>query len=377
MAQLQLQLKRKRGVILFRQRTSSRPPANRGPALPPSRGIGCGAGEGTGGETTLDRMLDGWLVSSAARHKRSTHAVYETVVNRHIRPHLGNCPLTDLTPERVSVFLREKAAGSEAERPLAPSTLCGIITVLRSVLQYAESQGHSVCAWAGLTRPRAVVRPVCVLTGTEQERLTSFLLRSGTAERLGVLLCLYTGLRLGEICALKWGDISADNQLLTVRRTVQRIRNPSRGADGHKTSMIFDTPKSQSALRSIPLPSFLLPYLERQRREADCFVLTGTEKLLEPRTLQSRFKAILLQAGVRDVNFHCLRHTFATHCVELGFDPKTLSVILGHADVSVTLNTYVHPSTSRIRSCMELLGPDRASGSSRETGGRGAASQIL
>ena len=129
----QLQRKRKRGVILFRQRTSSRPPANRGPALPPSRGIGCGAGEGTGGETTLDRMLDGWLVSSAARHKRSTHAVYETVVNRHIRPHLGNCPLTDLTPERVSVFLREKAAGSEAERPLAPSTLCGIITVLISM----------------------------------------------------------------------------------------------------------------------------------------------------------------------------------------------------------------------------------------------------
>ena len=121
--------------------------------------------------------------------------------------------------------------------------------------------------------------------------------------------------------------------------------------------MVFDRPKSQSSLRSIPLPSFLLPSLRRMRRGDACFVLTGTEKLLEPRGMQRRFKQLLRDAGVREVNFHCLRHTFATSCVELGFDPKTVSMILGHADVSVTLNTYVHPSFSKLRSCMEGLGP--------------------
>ena len=316
-----------------------------------------GAAEGPDRRETMNGMIDGWLAASAARHKRSTHAAYETVADRHIRPALGGCIVSELTADQLADFLMKKAAGGRGEQPLAPSTVGSIITVLRSVLQYAEARGCSVTAWAGLARPRPAIRPVRILTGAEQARLTDFLLENGERERLGVLVCLYTGLRLGEICALKWGDISSDSGTLSVKRTVQRIKSPSPGDGGHKTTMIFDTPKSRSSLRSIPLPSFLLQLLDRQRGEDGAFLLTGTEKFLEPRTLQNHFKTFLARAGVPNVNFHCLRHTFATNCVELGFDPKTLSMILGHADVSVTLNTYVHPSFSKIRACMELLGP--------------------
>ena len=319
-----------------------KPAARRGPGAP---------------DMTVDRAVDGYLAATAARHKRSTHAAYERVAERHIRPALGPYSVSGLTPERPADFLAEKSAGTDGEPALAPSTVCGIITVLRAVLRYAEGRGCAVNAWAGLERPRPVTRPAEVLTWSEQRELAAFLVREEDPIRLGVLLCLYTGLRLGEVCALKWGDLSADGSVLSVRRTVQRIRAQGPGEQVKKTSVVFDRPKSQNALRAIPLPTFLRPRLDRLRGGSGCFLLTGTDKPLEPRVMQNHFKALLRQAGVREVNFHCLRHTFATSCVELGFDPKTVSMILGHADVSVTLNTYVHPSFSKLRSCMEGLGP--------------------
>jgi hypothetical protein len=124
-----------------------------------------------------------------------------------------------------------------------------------------------------------------------------------------------------------------------------------------KTVLVFDTPKSESSKRSIPLPTFLLENITQFSQKPNCFLLSGDpEQFIKPRTFQNHFKAMLNQAGVRDINFHALRHTFATNCINLGFDVKALSEILGHADVSVTLNTYVHPSITILRSYMERLG---------------------
>ena len=332
-------------------------PTRRRAAEPPPQGGVCPRPTGReNAQETLNRVLDKWLASSACRHKRSTHAVYETVACRHIRPDLGVYLIKAITAQQVAAFLAGKAVGSAGADPLAPSTICSIITVLRAAFRYAEANGCAVSAWEGLARPKSSARPVYVLTGDEQKQLIAYLAAEDDVERLGVLLCLYTGLRLGEICGLKWGDISEKEGILTVRRTVQRVRRADQGGNGRRTETLFGPPKSQHSARSIPLPSFLLEQLGKERQENGCFVLTGTEKFMEPRVLQNHFKTILARAGVREVNFHCLRHTFATNCVDLGFDPKTLSVILGHADVSVTLNTYVHPSLSKMRSCMELLG---------------------
>lgn len=173
---------------------------------------------------------------------------------------------------------------------------------------------------------------------------------------LGVLICLYTGLRLGEICAMKWGDISYADKSLRVRRTVQRIRAADAGPDEPKTRLVFDSPKSAHSNRVVPVPGFLLEMAESFRCADETYILTGEEdRCLDPRTYQNRFYVMLRCAGVRKVSFHTLRHTFATNCVDMGCDPKTLCEILGHSDVSITLNIYVHPSVPAKRELIEQL----------------------
>lgn len=300
---------------------------------------------------TVAGAAEEWLRRCGEHHKRSTCAAYRALVENHIINELGPLRVSEFTRERAAAYLRAKERSG-----LAPATVCGIITVLRAILRYAEGEGYVVTAWDALRRPRRNARETEVLTWEEQRRLEACLRAQPDRDKLGVLLCLYTGLRLGEVCALRWEDISPEG-VLTVRRTVQRIRNPAAGQPGQsRTIVIFDAPKSAASRRSIPIPSGLLPLLEGFRCPPECAVLTGeAEKFREPRTMQNHFKAFLRQAGVRQVNFHALRHTFATNCVQLGFDPKTLSRILGHSTVGITLDTYVHPSISAMRGLMERL----------------------
>lgn len=323
---------------------------------------------GQGQGICLGQAVDQWLTVCAARFKRSTCSTYRRVADRHIVGALGGCPVSDLTGEAISSYLSGRIYGTAEQPPLAPSTVHSILTVLRGALHYAERQGAQFTGWDALDRPRHCPHETQVLTAQERARLEEHILRDLDLTGLGVLLCLYTGLRIGELCALKWGDIS-EAGILTVRRTAQRIRNPDFGPkDPRRTIVVFDTPKSDSSRRSIPVPSLAQGWLERLRCQPDSYLLTGqADHFLEPRTMQSRFKKLLKAAGVRDINFHALRHTFATDCVQLGFDPKTLSQILGHSDVGVTLNTYVHPSLSTMRTMMERL--NRSGQAGEDVGG--------
>lgn len=300
----------------------------------------------------LSQEMDAWLVHCGAKYKRSTCAAYRTVAETHIRPELGRFAVSELTGEQIAAFLRRKSCGGAGQPALAPSTVCGIVTVLRAILRFAEQRGSKFHAWDALSRPRKQPHPAGVLTEEEQARLETHLWTDPDPRSLGVLTCLYTGLRIGEVCALKWEDIS-ELGTLSVGKTVQRIRT---AGEEHRTQLVFDTPKSGNSHRVIPLPSALHARLEQCRRGQECFLLTGSaDALCEPRALQYYFKCILRQCGIRETNFHALRHTFATNCVQMGFDPKTLSRILGHSDVGITLNTYVHPSMSRMRDLMERL----------------------
>ena len=163
---------------------------------------------------------------------------------------------------------------------------------------------------------------------------------------------------MGELCALTWENIHLDSGVISICQTMQRVENTefkSRRTD-MKTRVIITSPKSSCSIREIPLPAFLIDILKNTPHSERGYFLSDSEELfIEPRNLQTHFKTVLKGAGIEDANFHALRHTFATRCVELGFDIKSLSEVLGHANVNITLNKYVHPSMELKRDNMEKL----------------------
>lgn len=165
----------------------------------------------------------------------------------------------------------------------------------------------------------------------------------------GVALSLFTGLRIGELCALRWSDVDLPSKTISVTKTIQRI-----SAQG-RTQLVITEPKSISSVREIPIPDCILPLLKKFCSKDDFYILSGTKKATEPRTMQYRFQALLKKAKLPSIHFHALRHMFATNCVELGFDVKSLSEILGHSGVEITLNRYVHSSLERKKAFMKKL----------------------
>ena len=163
---------------------------------------------------------------------------------------------------------------------------------------------------------------------------------------------MYSGLRIGELCALKWSDIDFENGIVRVSKALQRV--PDKLGKG-KTKIAITSPKSKTSVRDIPVPFFILDLLEQEKRSGEFYVLSRTSKPMEPRTMQNRFKAILKNCGIRNANFHLLRHTYATVCIESGFDAKTVSELLGHSNVNITLNRYVHSSMETKRRCVDRL----------------------
>lgn len=166
---------------------------------------------------------------------------------------------------------------------------------------------------------------------------------------------VHMGLRIGEVCALTWDDVDFENEIIHIRSTVARIKNTQKVCE-YKTHLIIDKPKTKSSLRDIPIPSSLLPLLLKMRKKAcSRYVISDKETFTSPRTFEYRYHELLDICDIESINYHALLHTFATRCVEVGVDVKTLSEILGHADVSITLNTYVHPSIELKRKQMEKL----------------------
>ena len=191
-------------------------------------------------------------------------------------------------------------------------------------------------------------REMRVLSITEQQILENYLLQDMNYYKFGILFALYTGLRVGELCALEWDDIRDGN--VYISKTVQRIRQEK------KTVVQISTPKTRSSNRVIPIPAFLHPLVENYR-DVGPVIKTTQGKMVEPRLMQLHFNKYILQCNLDKANFHALRHTFATRCIEAGFDVKTLSEILGHTDVKTTLNRYVHSSYDLKQSNMDKLKP--------------------
>jgi integrase len=310
-------------------------------------------------ELLFEDVLNAWLGSKINRLKKSSYAKYFNLVKNHIKPSLGLMVLSDINSSVITDFVTDKFqhGRKNKEGGLSAKTVKDIVTLIRAVLQYAKKEGFlSTEILIDVTYPQQKAKTMRVLTKDEQAQFEKYLCTDIDESKLGVLLCLYTGLRIGEICALTWDDIALDRHTLTVNRTVQRVQNMSETAS-EKTNVLITEPKSIYSNRIIPVPDCLISILESFKPMlSNAYVLTGkVERYIEPRTYQNRFKSYVAASGIRDANFHSTRHTFATRCVGLGFEIKSLSEILGHSNVNITLNRYVHPSFDMKRSNMNKL----------------------
>ena len=172
--------------------------------------------------------------------------------------------------------------------------------------------------------------------------------------KLCLLLCLYTGLRIGEVCGLKWEDINFSNNSLIVNRTIIRIKNSNKNIKT-KTILIASTPKSSSSVRVVPIPNFLIEILKTFKSNDKYYLLSQSETIYDPRLFQSFYKRILEKCNIKYIKFHTIRHTFATRALESKMDIKTLSEIMGHSSIEITLKLYVHPSYETKKIMIENL----------------------
>ncbi len=297
------------------------------------------------GKLTVKELFEEWLSAVKLKVKESTYANYRMKADKHILPQFGDIRYDDLTVQALHDFTEKKL-----KTGLSSKYVSDIIIVFKSMAKYISRVHGFKNPIADVVLPKSEKKEMNLFSDIQQKKLCEHLLKSTDNTSIGVLLSLYTGLRIGEICGLKWSDIDLEKSILTVRRTVQRIRTSI-----HETKLIVDTPKSRTSQRSIPIPAFLIDILRKFRKCDDFYILSGSTKVTEPRTMQRRFKTILKKAGLPSINYHSLRHMFATNCIQLGFDVKTLSEILGHASVETTLNRYVHSSMERKTQCMNLL----------------------
>ena len=283
--------------------------------------------------TLLCDWLEIWLMSQGVL-KPTTKRVYKSHIENHINPQIGSIPLKKLNAEILQDFINKLE--------LSASTVKTVFSTLKSALTEAEDKGFITNVWSKVKLPKKDISIVRVLSIAEQQRLEKTLLNT---EDIGILICLYTGLRIGELCALKWKDINFELSLLTVNGTQARTEK----------GIEIISPKSKTSKREIPIPPFLLDKIRTIPRKGE-FVVSKNGKHFDTRTYRRHFKKILRKAHLPDIKFHSLRHTFSTRALEVGMDYKTLSEILGHSSVAITLDLYAHSLKEHKKNQMCKLG---------------------
>lgn len=314
-------------------------------------------------------FCDRWLSANSARLKPSSRAKYRTDIENHIKPFFGEKLPGEILPEEIDGFTQSLLTG----KGLSPKTVRSILTLFHSILSYTGKRSGGKLPDMEITYPKSFRKNTMVLDEKEESALVQLLAQEMDACKFGVYLALRTGMRIGEICALRWCDISFEAAAISVCHTALRLprgnacqADPDRpsaaaGDDGgalalSRTELVIGTPKSESSLRLIPLMPDIATLCERFRpEEPGAFLLTGTDRCMDPRKLQRHLKKYLEECGIPEAHFHTLRHTFATRCVEAGFDVKTLSEILGHSNIGITMNLYVHPNLDLKRENMNRL----------------------
>ena len=293
---------------------------------------------------TVKTLFWKWLETSKFRLKGSTVSNYICKAESHILPAFGNVPADKLDASLLHKFIVEKLNSG-----LSSNYVADIVILLKSIMKFAVNQYNIRNRIAEVVLPKRKKTEVALLSRSQQVNLQKYINADQSLTSLGVALSLFTGLRIGELCALKWKDVDLSNKTVSISKTIQRIRTD------FGTKLVITEPKSNSSVREIPVPECIMPILKKFSADKECYLLSGTSKPVEPRVMQYRFQKLLEKAKLPSIHFHALRHMFATNCVEMGFDVKSLSEILGHSGVEITLNRYVHSSLERKKQFMKKL----------------------
>lgn len=292
-----------------------------------------------------------WLDYKKRNIKQSSYAKYSFEIERYIIPKFRKYKLYEIDKNSLCDLIT-------SNQQLSPKTLKHISIIFKSIVGYTNEKYDSNIELKDYQFTSTSDKKYNVLSVPEQEKLEKYLLKQTDLSKLGVYLCLYTGLRIGELCALKWSDIDLENEILSVNKTMQRIQNTDNNTNS-KTKIIIEVPKSDTSIREIPLPNHIINLLKKYKamNRSNSYFLTGNINYIEPRTLQNKFKKYLENAEIKDINFHALRHTFATRAIESGMDVKSVSEILGHSTVKMTLEKYVHITMEQKRKQINKLKP--------------------
>lgn len=252
------------------------------------------------GKLTVKELFEEWLSAVKFKVKPSTYANYRMKVDKHILPEFGGMRYEQLTANHLHVFMQKKLNSG-----LSAKYVSDIVVVVKSMAKYTMMTHHFQNQISGVMLPKCEKKEMKLFSSIQQKQLCQYLTKNLNLTSMGVLMSLYTGLRIGEICAMRWGDIDFRRKLLTVRRTVQRIGDGTKG-----TKLLIDSPKTKTSCREIPVPAFLMEILKSFRGQNDAYILSGSSKIIEPRTMQYRFRSILKKANLPSINYHSLRHMF-------------------------------------------------------------------
>lgn len=297
----------------------------------------------------LSEVIDLWKIDKKQYVKKSSFSAYTLLIENHLLPNFGNKLAIEEADVQSFVF-------QKLETGLSHKTIKDILIVLKMILKFGAKN-----KWLKYT-PFDIQFPterekhnIEVLTKTDQKKIMNYIQEHFTFRNLGVYICLSAGMRIGEICALTWEDIDTDNGIISVNRTIQRIYVIEDGI--RRTELILDTPKTKNSIREIPISKDLLRILKPFKKIVNptFFVLTNDAKPTEPRTYRGYYKNLMKELKMPELKFHGLRHSFATRCIESNCDYKTVSVLLGHSNISTTLNLYVHPNMEQKKKAIEQM----------------------
>lgn len=304
---------------------------------------------------TVSELFSVWLVSRKNNVKQSTYVNYKFLFDSYLCEGLGSHRVDSINAFMLNRYVDELLeSGGKNDQGLSEVTVQAVMIMLRSVLEYGELEYDLPNPAKNVSLPKVKNTEIAPFTSAEMMKIRNAAI-NGDSYDLGILLSLYTGLRIGELCALTWDNIDLANQIIHVKSTLFRINNPAGNVP--KTLVIIDTPKSKCSVRDVPIPTFMLSVLAKLKctQSDNYYFLTCSPMYTEPRTYSYRYKTFLKNIGIPYRNFHNLRHTFATECVKQGVDVKTLSELLGHSSVKITLDKYVHSDMDLKRQQLEKL----------------------